>query len=137
LQCRRATETVWSASGDEIPGITLTRIGSLNRKSQIANRKLLLATFISNSPLNGSNRAANCGGSCGRFRIGAQRRTGQRQDLVHARLVAGLKSDAAVTSRPLLSCTNIKVGDCPFTISISFVWKIENQPCGLDWKIIF
>ena len=54
-----------------------------NRQSQIANCPV--ATFISNSPAETEAIARQtCGGSCCRFRIGAQRRTGQRQDLVHA-----------------------------------------------------
>jgi len=32
---------------------------------------------------------------------------------------------------------DVERGDCRFTISISSAWTIENQPCGLAWKIIF
>ena len=37
----------------------------------------------------------------------------------------------------LRSRTNIKEGDCPFIILISFGWKIENQQRGLALTITF
>ena len=80
-----------------------------------------MATFISNSPAETEAIARQIAEDLVAGSVLALKgELGSGKTLFTQELVAGLKSDAAVTSPT-------------FTIA----WKIANQPSGLDWKIIF
>jgi Thiamine monophosphate kinase len=124
-------------NGDENSGITADAnwFAQCKSQSQIAN--YLLATFISNSPAETEAIARQIAEDLvAGAMLALKGELGSGKTLFTQGLVAGLESDAAVTS-PTLHRARYQGGRLPVYHFDFFRLEIENQPCGLDWKIIF